>query len=307
MGAMGNTKPKVLVVGSNGYIGSNLSQRLIEKGFDVRLTDLSKKSQINSKAYHQADFSDLSSIEKLVDGIDLIYFFAGKTGNSEEGFNNPQDFISGNEVTLVNLLNVLKDKSSKPKVIFPSTRLLYQGSEQLITENSPLEAKSVYAVNKLACENYLRIYNENFGIDYTIFRISLPYGTFVQQDHVSYGVMSYLINRAREGNALFIFGEGKQKGSFIHIKDLVELLILGGLSNDTVNEVFNIGGPDSLEIGTVVESIGNKFGVDVSHKEWPEVSRKTDQGDLVFDSSRLLNLLDYTYTNSFATWLNQTE
>jgi UDP-glucose 4-epimerase len=302
---MSFTGKKILIVGSNGYLGSNLAQRLIDEGVDVKLADLASNSILKSEFYTQIDFSDIEKIKVILDDVDVVFFFAGKTGDSQLGFNQADQFIIGNEVTLVNLLNVIKEFKKKPKVVFPSTRLIYKGSNLPISEYSELDPKSVYSVNKLACEKYLKIYSDCFGIEFTIFRISLPYGNLVNQERVSYGVMSYLVSLAQQKQTLKIFGEGNQIGSLIHIYDLVEILIRGGLHEETTGEIYNVGGPDHLEMGKVVELIAGTFEAPVQKVEWPEISRKTDQGNLIFDSSKILRLLNFSYKNNFLGWLDQ--
>jgi UDP-glucose 4-epimerase len=302
---MSFTNKKILIVGSNGYLGSNTAYQLLEYGADVRLADISETSLVPTDRYSQIDFSDSAGIREVLEGVDIVFFFAGKTGDAQIGFNEPDQFIIVNEITLVNLLNVIKDFRKKPKIIFPSTRLIYKGSDLPITENSELVPKSVYSVNKLACENYLRIYSDCYGIDYTIFRISLPYGSIVDQQRISYGVMSFLVNLAQKKQPLKIFGQGNQIGSLIHIQDLVEILIHGGLLEQTNNETFNVGGPDHLEMGQVVRLIAGTFDVPVIHVEWPEISKKTDQGNLIFDSTKIVELMNYRYKNNFLGWLNQ--
>lgn len=301
-----STFPKILITGANGYIGSNLAYNMLKEGFDVRTSDLSDNSLVKGVEYVQCDFTDAHQIANVIKDIDYIYFFTGKTGNSEEAFDNPDNFIVGNELTLVNLLNVLKSEKIKPRIIFPSTRLMYKGGEAIpLDENAETEAKCIYAVNKIACESYLHLYQINYGIDYTIFRISLPYGSNVEMGHVSYGVMAYLINRARNGNELLIYGNGAQKGSLIHINDLSKLLIQGGMHSETKNQIFNIGGPDHLEIGETVKSISKHFDVQFKHTEWPGVFQSTDQGHLIINSKKLIGLLNYKYKYQFQEWLNQ--
>ena len=294
-----------LVVGSNGYLGSNLSYQLIKIGVKVRLADISENSIIPSNHYTQIDFTEKAGIVSILKDIEIVFFFAGKTGDSQLGFNQPDQFILGNEVTLVNLLNVIKDLEIKPKIIFPSTRLIYQGSDSEIDENSKLEPKSVYSVNKLACENYLRIFGNCFDIDFAIFRISLPYGSIVPQNRLSYGIMSFLVNSAMNKQPLKIYGDGKQIGSLIHIQDLVNIIVNASSSSETNNEIFNIGGPDHFEMGEVVKLIASKFDVDVENVNWPDISKKTDQGNLIFNSEKILKILNYSFQYNFKEWISQ--
>ena len=299
---------RVLIVGSNGYLGSHLASKLLELRYDIILADVGSESVIPNTNYTQIDFTNRTDISAVLDDIDFIYFFAGRTGNSMEGFDCADSFIERNEITLVNLLNSIRGLDKKPKIIFPSSRLVYSGNKKdPINEQSELSPKSIYGINKLACEKFIRLFHRNFNIPYSIFRISLPYGNFVHQNHVSYGVMSFLLNRAENGHTLKIYGDGNQIGSFIHIHDLVELLIIGGMNDKTDNDTFNIGGPDHLPMADVIKAIAKLFNVQVEKVPWPQISKNTDSGNLIIDTSKLLKLLDYKYKFTFEKWLKTIE
>lgn len=301
-----NKTKKILLTGANGFLGSNLSHRLIELGYDVLLTDRAGKSVLNHENYIQEDLADPKDLMALLKGIDVVFFFTGKTGPADESFDDPKEFIVGNEVTLTNLLKEVKSLKNKPKIIFPSTRLLYKGLANLsITEDAEKEAKTVYAVNKIACENYLDLYQRCFGIDYVIFRISLPYGSLIPQQKVSYGVMSYLINKARSGESLKIYGSGEQMGTFIHVTDLVNIMIEGALNDKVINDVYNIGGNDNLKMKDAITAIANKFSVGLEQVDWPNVSQFAEHGDLIFDSSKMEKIIDYKYGVTFLSWLKE--
>jgi UDP-glucose 4-epimerase len=295
---------KILITGANGYIGSHLAKSLIDLNYSVVLTDVQESSILGYKYYYKEDLVNPSRLSELLEDVKYIFFFTGKTGPADESFCSPNNFIIGNEVTLTNLLSKLKDLKVKPKIIFPSTRLLYQGLVgQPLNENSTLEAKTVYAVNKIACENYLDLYHRCFEIEYVIFRISLPYGSFIPQKKVSYGVMSYLINRAKSGNSLKIYGNGDQIGTFIHIKDLIKVIISGAFSNNVSNDIFNIGGHDNLKMKDAILAIAEKFNVAVDHVDWPVISQFAENGDLIFNSNKLSSKLHCSYDYSFKKWL----
>lgn len=302
------SKAKILITGANGYLGSNLAYRLISNGADVRLTDLSDHCMLEGVDYRPCDFLVPEQIEKVIAEVDIIYFFTGRTGNSMEGYDRAADFVLGNEVTLLNLLNVIRTLEKKPKVVFPSTRLIYHGGiEHPINEKGTLNPKSIYAVNKWACEAYLQLYAENFGIDYTIFRISLPYGSNVPMENISYGAMAFLLNRARNGEPLKLFGEGSQYVSLVHIDDLSQILIQGGIHPSTNGRIFNVGGPDAMTMREVLEAICKTFDVDLLNEDWPEIIRNADQGSLIISSDEILNLLGYTFETNFLAWLNRTD
>lgn len=300
------TQVKILIAGSNGYIGAHLANALIAKGFQVVLTDLQPSSIIKHSGYFQEDLVKPKILHELVKDIDLIFFCTGKTGTEKEGFDSPSEFILGNELTLVNLLDKMVKTSSRARVIFPSSRLLYRGhAGKIIREDSALEAKTVYAINKLACEKYLEAFNRCFGIDYTIFRISLPYGNLLEFDRLSYGVLPFLISRAKSGGELKVYGDGRQKRSLIHIEDLVEVLIMGAMNAETKNKIFNIGGPDIMEMGKIIRSIAEHFKVPCFKTPWPEVSQIVESGDTILDSSKIDTIVNYKYKHSFLEWLSK--
>lgn len=297
---------KILITGSNGYIGSHLAKKMISNGFDISLTDIQEQSVLKYSKYFKLDFTDSNSINTRVEGFDYIFFLTGRTGPAQDSFANPNEFILGNEITLLNLLKTIKNFKNKPKIIFPSTRLLYRGNEiASIDENSEIEAKTVYAVNKIACENYLDLYQRCFGIDYAVFRISLPYGSLFDHKKNSHGVMSFLIKNATEGNELKIYGTGNQKGTFIHIEDLVSILIEASLSPKTNNEIFNIGGKNNLMMKEVILAIAKKYKVSAENVPWPEVSLFAEHGDIVFDSNKLNKIINYEYKYDFFEWLRK--
>lgn len=297
---------KILITGANGYLGSNLGYQLVQGGLNVRFTDHAPKSILQGVDYRSCDFLDKNQIEDVIEGVDIIYFFTGRTGNSAAGYDLAAEFVMGNEITLLNLLNVIRNKDKKPKIIFPSTRLIYEGGKDYpINETGNLNPKSIYAVNKWACEAYLQLYRENFGIDYTIFRVSLPYGSNIPMEHVSYGVMAYLVNRAKRGETLSVFGDGDQYVSLVHINDLSEILIQGGLHPSTNGHIYNIGGPDAMRMKDVLEAISRVFNVELRNEQWPTIIRNADQGSLIISSDEIVNLLNYTYEYNFNSWLNR--
>lgn len=299
-------QPKILITGANGYVGSNLALHLLERGYRPVLSSRSSHALIEGVEYRSCDFLKPQQVRKLVEGFDYIYFFTGKTGNSREALEHPSAFVEGNEVTLVNLLNAIRELEVKPRIIFPSTRLLYKGGNDFaLDEEAEKDPRSVYSCNKVACENYLQVYHQNYGIEYTIFRISLPYASRVSMEHISYGVMAYLIKQAAGGNELMIFGDGSQKVSLVHIEDLCVLLEKGGMHPEAGNRIFNIGGPDTMTMGEVIRAIAGRYEVPVVQVEWPAGMKSSNQGHLHLDSSKITQLVGHNFRNSFMDWIRR--
>lgn len=299
---------RVCVFGANGYLGRHIVQSLsAESGqYSVRLCDQQPESIDHCDQYFQIEIRDAKSVSNFVQECDLIFYFAGLTG-TDRGFVDFRDFVEVNEIGLLNLLSACREHSVKPKIIFPSTRLVYKGKTDVaLKEDDEKEFKTIYALNKYAGEQYLRIYAECFGIPYSIFRICVPYGTLLP-GRQSYGTLSQFASQAKETGEIVVFGDGYQKRTFIGIVDLVRVLLSAGPSPLTDNGIFNIGGADVLTIQFVAERIALKYGARVKFVPWPEMALKLESGDTVFDSSRLDTLLNVQYNSTLEEWIEKLE
>lgn len=146
---------KCAIIGSKGYIGKHLEYYLKQKKNDVVCYDVVESEDVN---YHRCDLTDFESVRRIIDlKVDYIFMFAGLTG-TYVGFDKANIFVNVNEMGLINLLNCIRESKYRPKIIFPSTRLIYKGADKALKEDDEKETKTIYAVNKIACENLLYAY-----------------------------------------------------------------------------------------------------------------------------------------------------
>jgi UDP-glucose 4-epimerase len=298
-------KPRIAVIGANGYLAKHVAKELFHLHYDdTILVDLHPPAHFESARHLQWDVREknASVIDALKD-CRYIFFFAGLTG-TVQSIDRYSDFVETNEIGLLNLLEALRRSGLTSKVIFPSTRLVYRGKKDtLLKEGDVKECKTIYAMNKLACETYLRINHECFGTQYTVFRICVPYGNEFGQS-LSYGSIRHFFLQAREKKNVVVYGDGSQKRTFTHVSDIARIVISGGLDERTDNEIFNIGGPDQLAIVDVATKIAAKYGVEVVFRDWTPLDSKTESGDTMFDSSKLNAIIPPDYEHSFDEWIN---
>ncbi|MBA7706305.1 GDP-L-fucose synthase [subsurface metagenome] len=164
------------------------------------------------------------------------------------------------------------------------------------------EFKTIYAINKYACENYLKMYQESFGIDYVVFRICVPYGNIIDNS-LSFGTLGHMISKAEKGENITLYSDGSQKRSLIHAQDLAALILKASIEKDVTNDIFNIGGPDVLSIKEIAEMISKVYDVNIEYISWPEEHLKIESGDTIFDSSKLMSKVDYVYRYNFIKWI----
>lgn len=292
---------KVAVIGANGYIARNLIFQFHKNKPDVHLElyDLAEEHVDGAENYHSVNVLEEGLEQKVDFSTDIIYMFAGKTG-SENGFDQYEVFLDSNEKALLNVLNAYRKSHSKAKLIFPSTRLVYKGKDGALCEDDEKEFKTIYAVNKFACELYLKQYQEVFGVKYCIFRICIPYGTLIP-DATSYGTAEFMLGRATKGENISLYGDGSVRRTLTYMGDLCEILIQGALSDTCMNDVYNIGGED-YSLREMAELIAKKYQVDIDYVDYPEVARKIESGSTVFDDTRLRSRIPIEYHMNFSEW-----
>lgn len=278
---------KIGVIGANGYIGKHIVSYL-QKHYDVSVDSYDIVTDCDLPNYHKVDLTDKDSIKVLNLDVDSIFMFAGLTG-TYNGFNEYEKFISINELGLLNLLNSIKNSEYRPKVIFPSTRLVYKGVDKLLKEDDLKECKTIYAANKLACEGYLQAYRDSFDIPYTIFRICLPYGNLLSTDY-SFGTVGFFIKQAKAGKDITLYGGGNIKRTFTHMEDLCFQIIEGSFLNDSNGQTYNVGG-EVLSLHDAAKIIAEKYGVKVVEIPWPERDLRIESSHTYFDDTKIRSLL----------------
>jgi UDP-glucose 4-epimerase len=276
---------KCAIFGSKGYIGRHIEWYLIQNGIKPMCYDIVFDNRTN---YKQIDLTNKSSLENIDINVDYIFYFAGLTGTFE-GFVDYKKYIDINELGLLNLLDVIRKSAYRPKIIFPSTRLVYKGLNKALKEDDIKETKTIYAVNKLACEGLLQAYNASFDIPYTVFRICIPYGNLLDSDY-SFGTVGFFLKMATNGKDITLFGGGNIKRTFTHVEDLCFQMVYGAFNENTNGEIFNIGG-ENLTLREVASIIAKKYGRDVVDIPWPDKDLRIESDHTYFDSTKIQNLL----------------
>ena len=278
---------KIGVIGANGYIGKHIVSYL-QRHYDVNVDSYDIVAECDLPNYHKVDLTDKESIKGLNLDLDYIFMFAGLTG-TYNGFNEYEKFISINELGLLNLLDAIKNSEYRPKVIFPSTRLVYKGVDKSLKEDDLKECKTIYAANKLACEGYLQAYHDSFDIPYTIFRICLPYGNLLSTDY-SFGTVGFFIRQAKAGKDITLYGGGNIKRTFTHMEDLCYQIIGVTFHHESNGQTYNVGG-ETLSLHDAAEIIAAKYGIKVTEIPWPERDLRIESSHTYFDDTKIRSLL----------------
>lgn len=292
------TTKKCAIIGAKGYIGKHLSWYL-KKHYNI-IAEQYDMVDSSEAGYKKIDITDRESLGEINLNVDYIFMFAGLTG-TYAGFDKYQLYNSINEIGLLNLLDAIRKSDYRPKIIFPSTRLVYKGVDKPISEDAEKETKTIYAVNKLACEGLLQAYKSSFDIPYTIFRICIPYGNLLSTDY-SFGTVGFFIKQAKAGNDITLYGGGNIKRTFTHMEDLCYQVLEGAFCPLSNGEIYNVGG-ETLSLREVAEMVAGMYGTKVVNVPWPEKDLRIESDHTYFDDSkikRLLSLKPYKRIEEFS-------
>jgi UDP-glucose 4-epimerase len=300
---MGKRIFRCCVLGANGYLGRHLTYLLNEQGYEVFACDIDENRNTNipsNVSYFKVDITQKQYLSKIPLDVDFVFFFAGITG-TKEGFENYEKHVSVNEIGLLNVLDELRKMVNKPCIVFPSTRLVYKGSEFPLKEDDEKEAKTIYAVNKLAGEYMLHAYHNAYDIPFLIFRVCVPYGNLFD-DKFSYGTIGVFLKKARNKENIVLYGDGSLKRTFTHVVSACNQIIDAATVRNAINEVFNIDG-ETYSLFEAASIVANRFNVNVDFASWPEEDVRIESGNTVFDATKLLKVIADKGEFSFKDWI----
>ena len=276
---------RIAIVGSRGYIGKHIAYYMNSKGCDIMSYDI---IPFDENTYTQVDLTDKNSAALVNLDVDYIFMFAGLTG-THMGFDAYNKYVTVNEIGLLNLLDAIKNSPYRPKVVFPSTRLVYKGYDKPLKETDEKESKTIYAANKIACEGYLKAYHDSFDIPYTVFRICIPYGNLLSTDY-SFGTVGFFIKQAKAGKDITLYGGGNIKRTFTHMEDLCYQIVEGSMKKESDDQIYNVGG-ETLSLRQAAEIVADKFGTNVVGVPWPERDLRIESDHTYFDDTKIQALL----------------
>lgn len=232
---------KVLVTGSSGFIGKNLTEFLTKKGFEIIQFDKKTgQNLLNEKA-----------LEKSLKKADFVCHLAA-VGDVYQAAKNPVEAAVSGLAGTANLVKIAQNFKVK-KIIYASTWEVYgKPIYQPMDEEHPTNPDHPYSISKLAGELMLK--SKLFNIPWVILRLGTAYGQHMRQN----AVIPTFINLAKEARPIKIFGTGTQTRAFAHARDLANAFYLA-LEKNIKNEIFNVAGNELISILDLAKLITRHF------------------------------------------------
>lgn len=240
---------KILVTGGAGFIGSNVVDAYIEKGYEVVVVDdlsSGKKENLNKKAkFYKLDICDKALEEVFEERIDIVNHHAAQVDVRK----SIADPAFDARINIEGSLNILENcrKYKIKKIIFASSGGVIYGECGNLppNEDSPISPISPYGVSKYAMECYLSSYEKIYGLKYTALRYGNVYGPR-QDPYGEAGVVAIFSGKMLNNEEVNIFGDGEQVRDYVYVGDVVKANVLCLENGD--NEIFNIGTSKSTSV-----------------------------------------------------------
>jgi nucleoside-diphosphate-sugar epimerase len=301
---------KCLVTGGAGFIGSNLVERLIGDGVQVRVLDNLTTGVLDNIEpflgdidFKQGDVRDLDALQEVMVGVEVVFHQAAVV-SVPKSVEDPIEAAMVNDLGTLYVLEAAR-RASVRRVVFASSCAVYGDLPQLPKrENMETRPLSPYAASKLHGETYALLYRDLYGLETVCLRYFNVYGP--KQDPTSpySGVISIFMDRAVRGELPTIFGDGEQFRDFVYVADVVQANLLAANRDNIAGAVINLGTGSSVTVNSLWDNISQFAGVGGEPERVEE--RPGDIQESVADISRARELLAYEPLYSFEEGLKLT-
>ena len=256
----------ILVTGGAGFIGSHLVERLLLDN-EVTVLDNFSSGRIEFLEPYRdipdfhlltGDLMNPKILDNAVSGKDFIFHLAANP-DVKLGSEDTHVHLEQNVLATYNLLEAMR-KNDVRQMAFTSTSTVYGEAAQVPTpeDYGPLLPISLYGASKLSCEALISSYCHTFQMQSWIYRFANIVG-----ERGTHGVLVDFIRKLRENSGkLEILGSGKQRKSYLEVKDCIRAMIHAVEHSSGEVNVFNIGSEDSVDVTEIADIVVGQMGLD---------------------------------------------
>lgn len=285
-----------LVLGGLGFIGSNLTGRLLALGAKAtvvtptreRHEELAGEFESAGVRVLEGDIRDHLFMSHAVVGHSAIINLSGQSGalrSMEDPWTDLDVNCRGNLV----LLEAVRKHNPAVKVVFVGSRLQYGRPHGIpVAEGQLNEPLCLHAIHKQTVEQYYRLYGRLFGLRFTIARVTNPYGPGQPRGRTAYGVINRMIHLALAGETITIYGDGSQQRDYVHVDDVVEALVTLATTAASDGSAYNVGsgtGTRMIDLAKLVVELAGAGRIE--HVPWPPLAEQIETGDFVADLRKI--------------------
>lgn len=311
----GEKRIKVLVTGSDGFIGSHLTEELVKKGYDVKAfvyynsfntwgwLDTLPKEIMQYVEIFQGDIRDPNGVKEAMKGCQAVFHLAALIA-IPFSYHSPDTYVDTNIKGTLNVLQAARELGTE-RVLVTSTSEVYGTAQYVpIDENHPYQGQSPYSATKIGADRLAESFYRSFDLPVTIVR---PFNTYGPRQSAR-AVIPTIITQLLSGKQEIKLGSLTPTRDFNYVKDTVNGFIAIYRSDKTIGQEINIATQQEITIGQLAEElirqINPQAGIICDEERLrPE---KSEVNRLLGSNSRIKSLTDWEPRYTFEEGLAET-
>jgi nucleoside-diphosphate-sugar epimerase len=289
-----------LVTGGAGFIGSHVTERLLNEGARVRVLDNFSTGDMKFMPFAEnfshaleirhGDIRDLSAVEQAASGVSVIFHQAAMTSVPR----SVKDPLGTNDNNVTGMLNVLEAarRAGVQRVVYASSSSVYGERPDLPkSETHPLAPISPYAVSKAAGEMYAAVWSRVFDASTVGLRYFNVFGPRQNPASEYAAVIPRFIRCALNGEPLEVHGDGQQSRDFTYIDNVVDANLLAAQASEVSGQVFNVGCGAHVSLVAIIDKLEQILGRRLERRH--TAARSGDVRHSLADVSKAQRLIGY--------------
>lgn len=306
---------KILVTGADGFIGSHLTESLLEKGYEVKAftmynsfntwgwLDNFSKEKLNEIEIFSGDIRDPNGVKEALKGVDAVFHLAALIA-IPFSYHSPDSYVDTNIKGSLNVLQAARTLETE-RVLITSTSEVY-GTAQYVPmdERHPFQGQSPYSATKIGADRLAESFYRSFNLPVTIVR---PFNTYGPRQSAR-AVIPTIISQLLSGQSEIKLGSLTPTRDFNYVKDTAAGFIAIAESDKTIGEEINIATQQEISIGDLASEIIAQINPNAKivcdeQRLRPE---KSEVNRLLGCNEKIKRLTDWEPSYTLAQGLNET-
>lgn len=295
---------KALVTGGAGFIGSNVVEKLIERGVEVTVLDdlyLGEESNLEEVRdeieYIEGSVLKDEKVKKAVKDVDVVFHLAARSSSPMHKENAAQ----GAEVNVTGFVNTVEiaKGAGVEKVVYASTSSMYGTVKPPHRTDDDVSPPNLYTASKMAREIYAECYSYRKEIQTTGMRFFSVYGPHEKAKGKYANIVTQFLWKMQENERPVIWGDGEQQRDLVYVEDVARAVVKAAETREELDgEILNVGTGEPKSFNTVVDELNSALGTDIE-AEHVDNPRDNYVEEHCADISKTKQLLDWEPEYSF--------
>lgn len=292
----------VLITGAGGFIGSHLTEHLVELGAHVKaftrynsrnswgMLELVSREKLKEVEVITGDLRDSDAVRHAAKNVNIV-FHLGSLISIPYSYVHPRETIETNIIGTLNVLTAARENDAE-KVIHTSTSEVYGTARYVpIDENHPLIGQSPYSASKIGADKIAESFHLSFNLPVSIIR---PFNTYGPRQSAR-AVIPTIITQVLSNKNIFL-GSLQPTRDFTYVEDMVQAFIKVAESQKMTGETINIGSNYEISIGNLADKIISLIGKPVKISSETDRFRpsRSEVERLWCNNTKAKSLLDWT-------------